>query len=62
MSRASKNKTANTVVFLLDKLQEITRKNQYTLDLLRLGDIRVRLRSVLDEEVGRIYPAENKIA
>ena len=40
----------------------LTRENQYTLDLLRLGDIRVRLGSVLDKEVARIYPAENKIA
>ena len=38
----------NTAVILLDKLQELTSINQFTLDLLRLGDIRVRLRSVLD--------------
>ena len=51
--------TLNTVVLLLDKLQELTRINQYTLDLLRMGDIRVRLRLLLDYEVARIYPAEN---
>ena len=56
------NKTLKTFVLLLDKLQELTRINQYTLDLLRLGDIKVILRSVLDLEVARIYPADNKIA
>ena len=39
----------------------LTRELQYTLDLLRLGDIKVRLRLVLDSEVALIYPAENKI-
>ena len=47
---------------LKDKLQELTRKNQYPLDLLRLGDIRVRLGLVLDLEVAQIHPAENKLA
>ena len=33
---------------------------QYILDQLKLGNIRVRLGSVLDYEDARIYPAENK--
>ena len=41
---------------------ELIRANRCTLHLLRLGDIRVRLRLVLDKEVARIYPDENEIA
>ena len=39
-----------------------SQEHQYILDLLKLGNIRVRLGSVLEYEVARTYEAKNKIA
>ena len=57
-SQKRNNELSNQFLFPRTVLDFKYRKFQYTLDIMRLGEIRVRLKSVLDQEIARIYPAK----